>query len=126
MACCSTKLLVSRCHVVTLRHGHTCKVEPYNQVHIHANVYKICHGVTARQCYLQSLMSNSAAAASTLKLRCEFAVLSSGTAATTETNQKLCADICMCMLCCPMGTSLNEYCAPPFERFSCLAQWALC
>ena len=63
------------------------------------NVYKICHGVTARQCYLQSFMSNSAAAASTLKLRCEFAVLSSGTAATTETDQMLCADICMYTLC---------------------------
>jgi len=71
-------------------------------------------------------MSNSAAAASTLKLRCELAVLSSGTAAATGTNQKLCAHIYMYMLFRPVGKSLHDHCAPTFECFSCLAHWALC
>ncbi len=48
------------------------------------HVYKMRRSMRARQCYLQSLMLNSAFAASTLKLRCELAVLSSGTAASTK------------------------------------------
>lgn len=37
--------------------------------------------------YLQTVMSKSAAAASTLKLRCELVVLNSGTAFTTSVGQ---------------------------------------